>query len=202
MPFRPFFGKMHLRGFMKTVRAAVSVILIWGWVPFLGAQSQDVGRKTYDYVVQKVAQKQGVEPDLIHAIIRAESNYNSLAVSEKGAIGLMQLMPATANAYGVNNFYDPEENIEGGTKYLKDLIKLYNGKTNLVLAAYNAGQEAVKKYKGIPPYPETRNYISRVQASFRKANIRTRTIIYKYYDGSGNLVLTNDARLYALNKVN
>ena len=110
-------------------------------------------------MIRKVAKKHGIEPELIHAIIRAESNYESTAVSPKGAIGLMQLMPTTAKAYGVNDFCDPEENIEGGTKYLKDLIKLYQGKTSLVLAAYNAGQEAVKKYKGIPPYPETRNYI-------------------------------------------
>ena len=185
---------------MRTARIAATVVMTLGWALSLRALPQDIGRKTYDHVVRKVAQKHGIEPDLIHAIIRAESNYDSLAVSEKGAMGLMQLMPATANAYGVNNFYDPEENIEGGTKYLKDLIKLYGGKTILVLAAYNAGQEAVKKYKGIPPYLETRNYISRIQASFRKSNIQTRTIIYRFYDGSGNLVLTNDPRLYALNK--
>ena len=185
---------------MRTARIAATVVMTLGWTLSLCALSQDVGRRTYDPVVRKVAQKHGVEPDLIHAIIRAESNYDSFAVSEKGAMGLMQLMPATAKAYGVNNFCDPEENIEGGTKYLKDLIKLYGGKTNFVLAAYNAGQEAVKKYKGIPPYPETRNYISRIQASYRKSTIRTRTIIYRFYDGSGNLVLTNDPRLYVLNK--
>jgi len=191
---------MRSKGFMRTARIVATVVVTMGWTFSLCALSQDIGRKTYDPVVRKVAQKYGVESDLIHAIIRAESNYNSLAVSEKGAMGLMQLMPATAEAYGVNDFYDPEENIEGGTKYLKDLIKLYEGKTNFVLAAYNAGQEAVKKYKGIPPYPETRNYISRIQSSYRKSTIRTRTIIYKFYDGNGNLVLTNDARLYALNK--
>jgi soluble lytic murein transglycosylase-like protein len=187
---------------MRTVRVAVTVIATLGWALSLCAQSQNVGRKTYDHVVRKVAQKHGVEPDLIHAIIRAESNYDSFAVSEKGAMGLMQLMPATAKAYGVNNFYDPEENIEGGTKYLKDLIKLYDGKTNFVLAAYNAGQEAVKKYKGIPPYPETRNYIRRIQASYGKSSVRTRTVIYRFFDRGGNLVLTNDPRLYALNKAN
>lgn len=185
---------------MRTTRIAATVVVTLGWTLSLCALSQDVGRRPYDPVVRKVAQKHGVEPDLIHAIIRAESNYDSFAVSEKGAMGLMQLMPATAKAYGVNNFCDPEENIEGGTKYLKDLIKLYGGKTNFVLAAYNAGQEAVKKYKGIPPYPETRNYISRIQASYRKSTIRTRTIIYRFYDGGGNLVLSNDPRLYALNK--
>ena len=166
----------------------------------LRLSAEDPAKRTYDPVVRKIAQKHGVEAELIHAIIRAESNYDSFATSDKGAMGLMQLMPATARAYGVKDFYDPEQNIEGGTKYLKDLIKLYNGTTRLVLAAYNAGQEAVKKYKGIPPYAETRDYISRIQASYKKATIRNKTIIYRYYDGNGTLVLTNDPRLYALNK--
>lgn len=179
-----------------------TIILLAGTSLSLRAQPQDPSRKTYDPVVRRVAKRYGVEPELIHAIIRAESNYESTAVSPKGAIGLMQLMPATGKAYGVNDFIDPEENIEGGTKYLKDLIRLYEGKTSLVLAAYNAGQEAVRKYKGIPPYPETRDYIKRIQAGYKNANLRTRTIIYTYYDADGKLVLTNDARLYALNKAN
>jgi len=187
---------------MNRSRIAGIVLLAVGLSLPLSAIPQDPARKTYDPVVRKVAKRHGVEADLIHAIIRAESNYESTAVSPKGARGLMQLMPATGKAYGVNNFIDPEENIEGGTKYLKDLIKLYAGKTSLVLAAYNAGQEAVKKYKGIPPYPETRAYIKRIQAGYKNANIRTRTVIYKYYDGDGKLVLTNDPRLYALNKAN
>lgn len=179
-----------------------TIILLAGTSLSLRALPQDPSRKTYDPVVRRVAKRYGVEPELIHAIIRAESNYESTAVSPKGAIGLMQLMPATGKAYGVNDFIDPEENIEGGTKYLKDLIRLYEGKTSLVLAAYNAGQEAVRKYKGIPPYPETRDYIKRIQAGYKNANLRTRTIIYTYYDADGKLVLTNDARLYALNKAN
>ncbi len=187
---------------MKISRIAGLVLLTAGLSLSLRALPQDPARKTYDPVVRKVAKLHGIEPELIHAIIQAESNYESTAVSPKGARGLMQLMPATARAYGVSDYFDPEQNIEGGTKYLKDLIRLYEGKTSLVLAAYNAGQEAVKKYKGIPPYPETRNYIKRIQAGYRNANIRTRTVIYKYYDGDGKLVLTNDPHLYALNKPN
>ncbi len=187
---------------MKKCLVAGFVFLLAGAAVSVRAAAQSASRRAYDPVVKKVAKRHGVEPDLIHAIIRAESNYESTAVSPKGAIGLMQLMPATGKAYGVNNFIDPEENIEGGTKYLKDLIRLYEGKTSLVLAAYNAGQEAVKRYKGIPPYAETRNYIKRIQSGYRFANIRTRTIIYKYYDAEGKLVLTNDPRLYALNKAN
>ena len=185
---------------MRIVRIAATALVILGGALPRCALSSDVARRTYDPVIRKVAQKHGVEPDLIHAIIRAESNYNNFAVSEKGAVGLMQLMPATGKAYGVNDFCDPEENIEGGTKYLKDLIKLYSGKTSFVLAAYNAGQEAVKKYNGIPPYQETRNYISRIQAAYRKSIIRTKTIIYRFYDENRNLVLSNDPRLYALNR--
>jgi soluble lytic murein transglycosylase-like protein len=191
-----------VKGSMKISRIAGLVLLTAGLSLSLRALPQDPARKTYDPVVRKVAKLHGIEPELIHAIIQAESNYESTAVSPKGARGLMQLMPATARAYGVSDYFDPEQNIEGGTKYLKDLIRLYEGKTSLVLAAYNAGQEAVKKYKGIPPYPETRNYIKRIQAGYRNANIRTRTVIYKYYDGDGKLVLTNDPHLYALNKPN
>ena len=187
---------------MNRSRFAGIALLVAGLFLPLSAIPQDPARKAFDPVVRKVAKRYGIEPELIHAIIRAESNYESTAVSPKGAIGLMQLMPATGKAYGVNNFIDPEENIEGGTKYLKDLIKLYAGKTILVLAAYNAGQEAVKRYKGIPPYPETRAYIKRIQAGYKNASIRMRTVIYKYYDGDGKLVLTNDPRLYALNKAN
>jgi soluble lytic murein transglycosylase-like protein len=185
---------------MKPLKiAGIIIALILPALP-LRSSPVDPARRTYDPVVRKVAQRLGLEAELIHAIIRAESNYDSFAVSDKGALGLMQLMPATAKAYGVNDYFDPEQNIEGGAKYLKDLIKLYNGATKLVLAAYNAGQEAVKKYKGIPPYAETRAYISRIQAAYTKSTIRNKTIIYKYYDGNGTLVLTNDPRLYALNK--
>jgi soluble lytic murein transglycosylase-like protein len=187
---------------MKILRIAGIALLTAGISLSLRALPQDSAKKTYDPVVRKVAKRHGISPEFIHAIIRAESNYESTAVSPKGATGLMQLMPATAKAYGVSDSYDPEENIEGGTKYLKDLIKLYEGQTSLVLAAYNAGQDAVKRYKGIPPYPETRNYIKRIQAGYKNANIRTRTIIYKYYDADGRLVLTNDPRLYALNRAN
>ncbi|MFC2168701.1 lytic transglycosylase domain-containing protein [Acidobacteriota bacterium] len=118
----------------------------------------------YDQIIRKMAQKYNVDPELIHSIIRAESNYDSRAVSPKGAVGLMQLMPDTAKEYGVIDRYDPEDNIEGGVKLLKDLIRTYDQKDDLVLAAYNAGSEAVKKHKGVPPFPETVQYIQRVKS--------------------------------------
>lgn len=156
----------------------------------------------YDDLIRSIAQKYRVEHTLIHSIIRAESNYDRFAVSSKGALGLMQLMPSTAIQYGVKNVFDPRENIEGGVKYLKDLIKLYNGKTDLVLAAYNAGQEAVRKFNGIPPYRETRNYIFKImnRFGFNKEYIKRKTEIYKFYDKDGKLWITDDRAFYLKNK--
>lgn len=157
-------------------------------------------REKYDKIIQTFANKYGVPSDLIHSIIHAESNYNSRAVSTKGAVGLMQLMPETATEYGVRNLYDPNENIDGGVRYLKDLIRLYDRKTELVLAAYNAGQEAIKKFGGIPPYPETKNYVDKIMASYPKSTIRTRTKIYEFYDDSGKLILTNTPYYFSIKK--
>ncbi|HRD01095.1 MAG TPA: lytic transglycosylase domain-containing protein [Candidatus Saccharicenans sp.] len=144
----------------------------------------------YDPLIQKKAAAHGLPAELIHAVIKVESNYNQFAISEKGALGLMQLMPDTAIKYGVMNVFDPEQNIEGGVKYLKDLVKLYKGDRNLVLAAYNAGQEAVKKHNGVPPYSETKNYLKKIE--YKNPYIRTKTIIYRYYDENGQLCLTNN----------
>jgi len=166
----------------------------------MDAQVEPQQYKKYDKIIKRIADKYYLEASLIHSIIRTESNYNNLTVSSKGALGLMQLMPETARIYGVKNPFDPQDNIEGGVRYLKDLIELYNRKTKYVLAAYNAGQTAVKKYRGIPPYQETRNYIEKVMASYPKSFIKTRTKIYKYYDASGRAVFTNCHYLYSVNK--
>jgi soluble lytic murein transglycosylase-like protein len=146
---------------------------------------------SYNVLIERIGRKYGVPPSLIHQIILVESGYNSLAVSPKGAMGLMQLMPATAKQYGVKDPFDPAQNIEGGVRYLKDLIKLYKGNTDLILAAYNAGQEAVEEYGGIPPYQETIKYIEKIKRSFRKSYIRTKTKIYRYYDSNGRLIITD-----------
>ena len=112
-------------------------------------------------------------------------------------MGLMQLMPETAEQYGVRNVFDAAQNIEGGVKYLKDLVALFKGDTRLVLAAYNAGQEAVKRYgTRIPPYQETRDYISRVMASYAKPRLG-RSVI-KLRDASGKVILTNDPTYFGL----
>ena len=100
---------------------------------------------------------------LVHSVIQVESNYDPNAVSPKGALGLMQLIPATARRFGVSDVFDPEDNIEGGTRYLKYLLGLYKGDESLALAAYNAGEGAVSRYGGIPPYPETLGYVAKVR---------------------------------------
>lgn len=114
-------------------------------------------------------------------------------------MGLMQLMPETARKYRVKDVYNPRDNIEGGVRYLRDLVKTYKAKTNLVLAAYNAGPEAIKKHRGIPPYPETINFIRKVRELYNKPLIKTSTPIYIFYDSSGRLVITDNPRLKAIN---
>lgn len=120
-------------------------------------------QKKYAGFVKAAATKHGVDADLLDAVIRVESAYNPNAVSSKGAVGLMQLMPETAKRYGVKNRRDPEENIHGGADYLSDLLDLFKSDIKLALAAYNAGEGAVQNYGNqIPPYRETQKYVSRV----------------------------------------
>ena len=127
-----------------------------------------VAPEQIDKLVSANAATQGVDPALIKAIIANESGFNANATSNVGAQGLMQLMPGTASGLGVTNAYDPAQNVWGGTKYIKGLLERFNGDTKRAVAAYNAGPGAVEKYDGVPPYPETQNYVQNVLASYEK----------------------------------
>lgn len=119
--------------------------------------------------IDATARRHGLDPLLVRALIRAESNFDPRAISPKGAVGLMQLMPQTAQRYGVENRFDPVQNVEGGVRYLRDLIEMFEGNLTLALAAYNAGEGAVLKYgRRVPPYAESQQYVVRVRGFYER----------------------------------
>jgi hypothetical protein len=126
--------------------------------PFYGKKGEHI----FHPIINKASKKHDVDPAIVKAVIMAESSYNPRAVSPKGAVGLMQLMPSTAESLGVANSFNPEQNIQGGTKYLKELIDKFDGDIKLALAAYNAGPAHVKKHNGVPPFKDTVYYVYKV----------------------------------------
>lgn len=123
----------------------------------------------YDQIVDEVSRAYGLESALLHAVISVESRYDPKAVSRKGAAGLMQLMPQTAKRYGVADAFDPRQNLDGGARYLRDLLRMFNNNQSLALAAYNAGEHAVTKHGNrIPPYRETLHYVPRVLEFYQR----------------------------------
>jgi len=154
-------GVLHLT---NVPNGKYNLVLKEEWVQFhLG--SADLEK--YDPLIWRAAEKYSVDYALVKAVIKAESNFNPRAISNAGARGLMQLMPKTANALRVNDPFHPEDNIEGGVRHLRYLLDLFKGNLHLVLAAYNAGEEAVFRYNDVPPYRETRTYIQRVLKYFQ-----------------------------------
>jgi soluble lytic murein transglycosylase-like protein len=145
-------------------------------------------------LIQRLAQQYSVDPHLVRAIITVESNFDPHAVSRAGAQGLMQLMPDTAARYRVEDPFDPQANIEGGIRYLRDLLRLFPSDLRHVLAAYNAGEGAVQQYGGIPPYPETQRYVERVLALYGIASPPPQGKIYRYRMANGSILLTDTLR--------
>ncbi|MBN1621354.1 MAG: lytic transglycosylase domain-containing protein [Endomicrobiales bacterium] len=144
---------------------------------------------SYDDYINHAATKNNIDPALIKAVIKTESDFNHKTTSNKGACGLMQLMPETAEDLGVKNIYAPKENIDGGVKYLKEMLVVFNGDIEKALAAYNAGPKAVEKYQGVPPYRETKLYIDKVYKYYLRYKYPNRT--YSFIDESGCLYIYN-----------
>ena len=128
----------------------------------------------FSFFIEQAAYKNKIDPAFIRAIIHAESHFNRHAISKQGAQGLMQLMPSTAQSLGVKNAFVAKQNIEGGVKHLAHLLKRYNGDSQLASAAYNAGEGAVKKFSGIPPFAETQMYVERVEILHRRYQLATK----------------------------
>jgi len=173
--YRDASGRLHFTD--QPMKKSQGFSLLWrsGDDPRFASYSRiDTGalkrnRSRYAALINKVANRTGLRPELLHAMVRAESAYDPRALSKKGAQGLMQLMPATASRYAVSNSWDPEQNLDGGARYLRDLLDMFDDDLQLAVAAYNAGENAVKKYGNrIPPYPETQTYVRRVVAFYRQ----------------------------------
>jgi soluble lytic murein transglycosylase-like protein len=161
--------------------------------------AEKTNRKKIEVMIRDVSARYRVDPALVRAVIETESNWNSTAVSRKGALGLMQLVPGTAQQMGVHNAFDPKENLDGGVRYLHTLLERYNGDLDMALAAYNAGPGAVDRAGGVPRYRETRQYVQKVTDSyFRPDSDRLPYAydaprpIYRTVDQNGRVVFTNE----------
>ncbi|HTP68599.1 MAG TPA: lytic transglycosylase domain-containing protein [Dongiaceae bacterium] len=176
-------------------------IYISGELSFLGKSkpAMSLDRDGVEKLVREAAERHNVDPALVRAVIETESHWNSSAFSRKGAIGLMQLIPTTAQRFGATDAFNPKQNIDAGVRYLRTLLERYNGNLDLALAAYNAGEGAVDRAHGIPSFRETRNYVQRVQnAYFRPGSGRLNSTyvrpngIHREVEASGRVIFTNE----------
>ena len=161
--------------------------------------AMSIDRDGVEKLVREAADRHSVDAALVRAVIETESHWNPIAVSRRGAAGLMQLIPTTAQRFGANDVFNPKQNVDAGVHYLKTLLERYNGNLDLALAAYNAGEGAVDRAHGVPAFRETRNYVQKVQnAYFRPGSGRlgdawfNPRAIHKDVDTSGRVVFTND----------
>jgi soluble lytic murein transglycosylase-like protein len=182
---RHYFGSYYLRPAKFAPFAMVALFVVFNFTGFFFTPAlapvvsaapvetipEDIplsGDCDLDWIIFHAGEKAGVDPRFIHAVIQQESKYNPKAVSPVGAKGLMQMMPATAERFGLKDPFDPTANVEAGTKYLKWLLKRFDGDVSLALAGYNAGEGSVDKYKGVPPYSETQNYVKKIVSHYGK----------------------------------
>jgi soluble lytic murein transglycosylase-like protein len=178
-----------------------ATIYMPGEMSFLGENrpAVSIDRDGVEKLVREAAERHQVDPALVRAVIETESNWNPSAVSRKGALGLMQLVPTTAQRFGANDAFSPKQNVDAGVKYLKSLLERYNGNLDLALAAYNAGEGAVDRAHGVPAYRETRSYVQKVQEAYyrpgsgRLDSAYTRANqIHRVVEPSGRIIFTND----------
>ena len=176
-------------------------IYLPGEIAFLGKNrpALSIDRDGVEKLVKEAAERHHVDPALVRAVIETESNWNPAAMSRKGAAGLMQLIPTTAQRFGANDSFNPKQNVDAGVRYLRTLLERYNGNLDLALAAYSAGEGAVDRAHGVPAYRETRNYVQRVQdAYFRPGSGRMDSAysrqnpIHRTVEPSGRIVYTNE----------
>jgi len=174
-------GKLVLSNRPRSDHGRESTYEVHGASAFRATTPATVARRSapFEAAIVEHAQRHGVAVDLVRAVIQVESAFNPRAVSGKGAMGLMQLMPATASELGVTNPFDPDQNIGGGVKYLKQLLDRYDQKVELALAAYNAGMGNVEKYGAVPPFKETRNYVDKIT---KAAPVPPATALYKWIE--------------------
>ena len=188
-------AKTSLRGFSSATGASLHT----NQTPAELSAEELANRQKIELMIREVSARYNEDPALIRAVIATESNWNSQAISRKGALGLMQLVPGTARQLGVNNAFDPKQNLDGGVRYLHTLLERYNGDLDKALAAYNAGPGAVDRARGVPRYRETREYVQKVTDSyFRPGSDRLSHAlgaprpIYRMVAEDGRVVFTNE----------